>query len=249
MKPVGVAAGRFPLAIIFLAAASRYSGWASSSTRPVFWAGIAASCLPARMIPSAAGKPIRRGNRTEPPHAGRMPSCVSGRPILVDLSSEPTRQSHARASSQPPPRQTPLIAATDGIDNRSSRVKIRCPRSTIWPSPSVVKFLVNEFRSAPAMKIFGFALTNTTPFRSRRVSSVPKWASSSSRVAMSNRLAEELGRSSVSRAMPSSPKERVVFMAGRVRRLRARARRPGRRRRRGRQRRACRRAGGVRAAR
>ena len=246
-SPWGAEAGRLPRARHFSAAASKYSDCASSSTSPAFCAGIAASCLPARMMPSAAGRPMRRGKRTEPPQAGRIPSCVSGRPIFVDLSSEATRQSQASASSQPPPRQTPLIAATDGIGSRSSRVKIRWPRSTVWPRPSRVKFLVNEFRSAPAMNILAFALISTTPRRSRRDSSVARWASNSSTVAISKRFAEEFGRSKVSRAIPASPMVREIFMAPRVRRFRARARHPGRPRCRVRRRPACRRAGAARA--
>jgi len=64
------------------------------------------------MMSSAAGKPIRRGNFVVPPHAGKMPSFVSGNPMVAFGLSDITRQSQLIASSHPPPRQAPLIAAT-----------------------------------------------------------------------------------------------------------------------------------------
>ena len=67
------------------------------------------------MMSSAPGTPISRGNRVEPPHAGMMPSFVSGNPILVTASGDATRQSHASATSYPPPTAAPWIAATVGI--------------------------------------------------------------------------------------------------------------------------------------
>ena len=55
-----------------------------------------------------------RGRRVVPPHAGRMPSLISGRPICVFGESDASRQSIERAVSQPPPTQAPPIAATVG---------------------------------------------------------------------------------------------------------------------------------------
>ena len=77
---------------------------------------------------SASDTPMSRGSRVQPPHAGMMPSFVSGRPIFVAASGVAMRQSHASAISQPPPSATPWIAATVGQGSSAMRVK------TCWPS-------------------------------------------------------------------------------------------------------------------
>ena len=91
-------------------------------TRSAFFGG---SVLPARISGSALGSPISRGRRTVPPHPGRMPSFTSGRPMEMEGSSAATRDLHASASSSPPPRQSPLIAATVGMGSRAIRSKQR----------------------------------------------------------------------------------------------------------------------------
>ena len=45
------------------------------------------------------GTPMRRGRRVEPPHAGRMPSWVSGSPIFVARSAVAMRHWQARHNS------------------------------------------------------------------------------------------------------------------------------------------------------
>ena len=67
---------------------------------------------------SALGTPISRGNRVEPPHAGMMPSWVSGRPILVHDRGEATRQSQARQSF--------VTAAERGAVDRGDRGNGQC---------------------------------------------------------------------------------------------------------------------------
>ena len=53
-----------------------------------------------------------------PPKPGKMPSSTSGSPICVRGSSLAMRESQASASSVPPPRHTPSIAATVGQRQR-----------------------------------------------------------------------------------------------------------------------------------
>ena len=61
---------------------------------------------------NAPGNPITLGSFVVPPHAGKIPSLVSGSPIVAFGESDITRQSQLMATSHPPPRQAPLIAAT-----------------------------------------------------------------------------------------------------------------------------------------
>jgi hypothetical protein len=105
-------------------------GSTASSTRPTRFARFPSSALPLRMMSSAAGRPISRGSLLVPPHAGKMPSFTSGSPICAFGESDMTRQSQLSASSQPPPRQAPSIAATVVCFSFSTFVNTSCPRST-----------------------------------------------------------------------------------------------------------------------
>ena len=46
-----------------------------------------------------------------PPNPGIMPNCTSGSPSCVFSLSETAMKSQAKASSNPPPKATPSIAA------------------------------------------------------------------------------------------------------------------------------------------
>ncbi len=70
----------FPRANAF-AQSSRIACGTTSSTRPILFARFASRTFPARMTSRAFARPIMRGRRVVPPHAGRMPSLTSGRPI------------------------------------------------------------------------------------------------------------------------------------------------------------------------
>src|SRR5579871_5543330 len=61
------------------------------------------------------------------------------------------RMSQARASSRPPPRARPLIAATTGSFWDSSREKSAWPRATIWGAWARSS-VASSLRSAPALK-------------------------------------------------------------------------------------------------
>src|SRR5262245_17570195 len=82
---------RLPRFKIFAALSSKYSTGDKSSTNLHLRACLGARLFPAKMMSNALGTPISRGNLVEPPHAGRRPICVSGRPILVERSVEAIR--------------------------------------------------------------------------------------------------------------------------------------------------------------
>ena len=111
-----------PLSATRFAAASSASGRTTSSISPVFFAFFGGSALPMRISGSALRIPMSCGMRTVPPQPGRMPTLVSGRPMLIEPSSAETRQVHASANSYPPPRQSPLIAATVGNGRAAMRL-------------------------------------------------------------------------------------------------------------------------------
>ncbi len=90
------------------------SGRAASARPSASARDRAETVLPARMRSSAADRPIRRGRRTQPPQPGTIPSWISGSPMRSSGRSETAIQVEASASSVPPPRQVPRIAATVG---------------------------------------------------------------------------------------------------------------------------------------
>jgi len=95
-----------------MAARSSDDGCTTSSTSPARSARRADSRRALRMRSSARGRPTRRGKHCVPPPAGSRPSCTSGSPMRTLGESAAMRQSHASASSKPPPSALPLIAAT-----------------------------------------------------------------------------------------------------------------------------------------
>ena len=66
----------------------------------------------------ARAGPTSRASRWVPPAPGMMPRLISGWPSFASAAA--TRQSQARASSQPPPRAYPVIAATTGFGIRAT---------------------------------------------------------------------------------------------------------------------------------
>ena len=88
-----------------------------------------------------------------------MPKLTSGWPSLA--VSAAIRMSQAMASSHPPPRQNPLMAAISGLGNRSAASNTelgalitRYCATPVRPSNSVM--------SAPAMNAFSPAPVRTT---------------------------------------------------------------------------------------
>ena len=197
----------------FFATASRIGAGHTSSTSPALRARGAFSARPVRMRSSEVARPTRRGRRCVPPAPGTRPSITSGSPIDVFGSSEATRYRHARASSVPPPRQVPWIAATTGTRQPSSRSKIAWPaRESASPS-SAEPMRVKSLMSAPAMKLSGLPL-RTTIARTDASSSTSESSRSNSAIRpLPSVLSFSPGTSRVSTRTPSSPFSRVKALA------------------------------------
>ncbi len=180
--PSGAAFDRFAVPNFdranFFAVSRRIGCGTTSSTKPARFARFASSVLPPRMTSSAAGSPAMRGSREQPPHAGRMPSLISGKPIWVFFESDASRQSIASAVSHPPPTQAPSMAATVGYGRFASFPKTRWPNRT--PSATRAGSAVAiSVTSAPAMKMSGFEETRTSAFKSVRFARSSRKPSSS----------------------------------------------------------------------
>ena len=219
--PSGAAFARFGVPTFpranFFAASRRIGAGTSSSTRPILFARLESTTFPARMTSSAAVRPTTRGRRVVPPHAGRIPSLISGRPICVFFESDASRQSIARTVSQPPPRQAPSIAATVGNGRFASFPRISCPRRTPLAIAAGSVTSAISFTSAPAMKMSGLPETRRsafTPFLFARPSRTP---SSSRRTCAEYLLTFSPGRSNVRTARPSaSTSSRKAFGASAI---------------------------------
>ena len=81
----------------------------TSSTRPMARASSARTWRPESTRSLARAGPTRRARRWVPPPPGMMPRRISGWPSLA--VSDTSRKSQASASSQPPPRAGPAMAA------------------------------------------------------------------------------------------------------------------------------------------
>ena len=111
-------------------------------------ASSASMTLPVRMSSSALPSPTTRDRRWVPPLPGIIPRETSGRPTLAPSTA--TRISHASASSQPPPKAKPLMAAITGLLSRAiisvSLISIFACRAATTPTFSWAASL----RSLPA---------------------------------------------------------------------------------------------------
>ena len=118
---------------------------------------------------AAASGPTSRGSSCVPPQPGMIESATSGKPTWRTFAAI-VRASQWSASSRPPPRQAPLIAATVG--NGSARMRANRP----WPArvPSSAssgdRTFVNSSMSAPTQKTNGLPV-NTAAVQSPRSSS------------------------------------------------------------------------------
>ena len=85
------------------------------------WPASTSSASPLSSNCSASGSGIMRAMRWVPPAPGNSPTLISGNPTRVFALSAATRWWLARQSSKPPPSAVPLIAATHGLPQVSSR--------------------------------------------------------------------------------------------------------------------------------
>mmetsp|Transcript_5505 Transcript_5505/g.13639 ORF Transcript_5505/g.13639 Transcript_5505/m.13639 type:complete len:299 (+) Transcript_5505:1838-2734(+) len=131
------------------AASSSCACGTTSSTSPSFLAAPSLMGADVSIISSAFCRPTRRGRRCVPPNPGRMPSCSSGRPMRVP--GVHTRALHAMATSSPPPRATPWIAATVGLGPFSSTVQKASLMDESMPPPP--DWFLNCWISKPGEKL------------------------------------------------------------------------------------------------
>mmetsp|Transcript_6691 Transcript_6691/g.11381 ORF Transcript_6691/g.11381 Transcript_6691/m.11381 type:complete len:340 (-) Transcript_6691:119-1138(-) len=139
-----------------LQAASMSCAWGTTaSTRPSFRAALSLMSCEVSIISMLFCRPTKRGRRCVPPNPGMMPNCSSGRPKRVP--GVHTLALQAMATSQPPPRATPWMAATVGLGPPSnSAQKVSLMVSSMPPPPS--EFL-NCWMSNPGLKLLWAPVT------------------------------------------------------------------------------------------
>src|SRR5215813_918007 len=175
------------------------------STRPIRSASAAGTRMPVRIISRALPRPTRRGSRCVPPPPGMMARLISVRPSCA--SSAAMRMSQARASSRPPPRAKPRMAAMMGWLHRSisARKSSRLRASRKWVGVGGSR---NSRMSAPAQKARSPAPVMTTTLTVSSVRSRVKISRSWPRMALFMALSTS-GRSRVRVRMPSFASERT----------------------------------------
>src|SRR5919106_4018263 len=149
------------------------------STSPQSYAVFPSIGSPVRLRYSARPSPTSRGSRWVQPPPGMSPSLISGCPSCE--SSEATRMSHAIASSSPPPRQNPWMAATNGVRALSMRApSFWIPRAEPPSAGGASRREGNSEMSAPATNARSPAPLRTIARTSSSESSRTISASSSS---------------------------------------------------------------------
>mmetsp|Transcript_20307 Transcript_20307/g.51993 ORF Transcript_20307/g.51993 Transcript_20307/m.51993 type:complete len:401 (-) Transcript_20307:204-1406(-) len=126
----------------------------TASTSPIATARAWLIASPFTVIIRASKKPTTCGRRDSPFKAGRRPSFTSGRPILCFSPCPPfthMRNVQARASSRPPPKQSPLMRARVGKGRDSSCDMMSFPFFTASVHCSSLTNMYSIFMSAPAM--------------------------------------------------------------------------------------------------
>ena len=134
-------------------ARARPAASAISVTRPIACASCASIVRPVRIRSSARPVPTIRGSRCVPPSISGTPQRRSAQPNVAVVVA--TRRSHHSASSKPPARQWPLIAAIVGFGD-ASRVNPSGPPGASGSSVS------SAFRSAPAQNAWSPAPVSTS---------------------------------------------------------------------------------------
>ena len=114
-----------------------------------------------------------------PPAPGTRPRLTSVCPNLARFAA--IRKSHARASSRPPPKQWPLIAATVGLGKLASRRKTSCERREDRHTLNAFETSVKEVKSAPALNARSPAPMITTHRTASSACSSPRARSKSSK--------------------------------------------------------------------
>ena len=162
-----------------MAAFCKSSAATMASINPNLSASRAFFGVPVAINSRALSIPMTRVVRTVPPNPGKIPNCVSGRPIIA--FSLMTRYSQTKVISQPPPNAAPLIAATFGNRKSSKRLKTSLiPIShSLISSSGCLKEATNSVISAPAIN---------TPLPEVTIKPLTSSACSKARTASSNCL-------------------------------------------------------------
>src|SRR3954452_21389282 len=165
-------------------------GSTTSLTRPISSASAARTSRPVSTRSSARPVPITRGSRCVPPSISGTPQRRSAQPSTA--VSVAMRRSHQSASSRPPARHQPEIAARVGFDgvNRlkpigpSGREATESSTSGVSSGPASAI----AFRSAPAQNASGPSPVSTGTRASSSASNSRKPSRSSSAVSTSTAL-------------------------------------------------------------
>jgi hypothetical protein len=134
-----------------------------------------------------------------------MPSVTSGSPITA--LAEAVRRWQASASSKPPPKAKPFMAATTGLGQLSTVFISFWPRSASGRACSGV-CLASSPMSAPATKAFSPAPVTMTARTAVSAPTASKQCCSSPIVASFSALSLS-GRLTVTKAMPSRSLRRM----------------------------------------
>mmetsp|Transcript_59603 Transcript_59603/g.189665 ORF Transcript_59603/g.189665 Transcript_59603/m.189665 type:complete len:371 (+) Transcript_59603:1278-2390(+) len=117
------------------------------SMRPLSRASLALMGLDVSIISRLFFRPMRRGRRCVPPNPGMIPRLSSGRPNTV--WGRESLELHIMATSRPPPRADPEIAATVGLGPLSS-----ASGGPTGDGESPLWIFWNVGMSKPALKFF-----------------------------------------------------------------------------------------------
>ena len=218
-----------------VATAERSSAFASTtrSTSPIFLARAALIIFPVSIMSSAGAAPTSFGSRCVPPAPGRRPSITSGSPSVVFDDAVATRCEHASATSRPPPRQGPSIAATHGFVFCIEAILSIAPCPSADASPAAdASFLPSSstiLMLAPAMNEPCLSEMSTTAFTFGSVSTCFTTTSISSISSRDSVFCFSPWQSSRSIATPLSVTSSLTCCSDAVERLRDAPRRGARR--------------------
>ncbi len=196
----------------------------TSSIRPADFALRGSESLPSRRKGEAAMAPILRASRVVPPMPGKMPTRISGRPILALGSSAQKMRWQASGISSPMPSAVPGRAAAMGLPpllvfasmparsifRRMAWERMRpSKRPRAGSSPASSFILAMTLRSMPPAKLPGLPEVMTAPRMASSDSTASMQASSSSQPA---RLRTFMDLPGTSQVMMATPSPRVVMV-------------------------------------
>src|SRR6056297_2786992 len=201
------------------ALSSNSSAGTTSSTTPAVLAFLGSFSLPSSSSGAAAIAPSLRASRVVPPAPGKMPTMISGRPILaLGLSAAKIRW-QASGISRPMPSAVPGRAAAIGlpplflssIPPRSILRRMECMfiSPSIRPcsglSPAISFILAITFRSIPPAKEPSFPLVITIPLTASSASASSTRPSRTGHASIDITFIDLPGTSQVMTATPSAP--------------------------------------------